>query len=372
MSAFCTQEEKMALKGKGFYIFQIPECEGGNPQAIASLAQAAGLGHVLVKIADGASPFGQGVTAPVVEALKDVGIPVWGWHFVYGNDPAGEAQVAIDRTLALGLDGYVIDAEDQYKHKPQAARSFMTALRAGLPETEIALSSFRFPNFHQELPWNEFLEKCDYNMPQVYWVESHNPAQQLQWSKQQFEALPIQRTFIPTGAAYSDNPGDWKPTESDVIEFLNAARGMGFEAANFFSWDYCRKFLPKLWKAIAEFEWPLPVQPQPPVDFVPDYLAALNAHSIERIMKLYNEDAVLVTYDRILRGLESIRTWYGQYFSELLPNGQFEFTQIQSDEDVRHITWKATSEAGSVRAGYDTVVLRGNKASVHYSYFNIR
>ena len=55
----------------------------------------------------------------------------------------------------------------------------MTRLRASLPTFPFALSSYRYPTLHPALPWEAFLEKCDYNMPQVYWMEAHNPSDQL-------------------------------------------------------------------------------------------------------------------------------------------------------------------------------------------------
>ncbi len=48
----------MTLQGKGFFTFILPECEGGDPASIQAAAQAAGLSHVLVKIADGERPYG--------------------------------------------------------------------------------------------------------------------------------------------------------------------------------------------------------------------------------------------------------------------------------------------------------------------------
>ncbi|NOY99431.1 MAG: nuclear transport factor 2 family protein [Chloroflexi bacterium] len=363
----------MSLKGKGFFIFQIPDCEGGDPDAITAVARAAGLGHVLVKIADGANPFGVGITAPVVQALQGAGISVWGWHYVYGNDPAGEARVAVRRFNELGLDGYAVNAETEYKNKNAAARRFMSDLRAGLPDAKIALSSYRFPNYHPELPWKTFFEKCDYNMPQVYWVEAHNAGQQLRWSKAQFDAMGVDLPFVPSGAAYSDDPAKWNPTPADVKDFLQTVRDLNMEAANFFSWDYCRRHLPKLWKTVSDFDWPAPPPPPaPPAEFVTAYHDALNAHAIDDVMRLYRDNAVLVTRDRILRGTESIRTWYGQFFNEILPNGEFQFTKVSEKGDLRFIIWDAASDSGTVSDGRDTVMLSKGKVALHYSYFTVK
>ncbi len=111
----------MTLQGKGFYIWQIKRCEGGSAAAIANAAVQAGLSHVLIKIADGTNSYnidstsGADLVPAVKQALKARNIQVWGWHYVYGYDPTGEANIAIQRIQQLGLDGYAIDAEAQYK-----------------------------------------------------------------------------------------------------------------------------------------------------------------------------------------------------------------------------------------------------------------
>jgi hypothetical protein len=141
----------MALTGKGFMIWQVPRCEKGDPAAITSVAQKAGLTNVLIKIADGINPYnidktnGNDLVAPVTQSLKQKKIEVWGWQYIYGNDPVGEAKMAIKRVTDLSLSGLVIDAEIEYQQpgRAAAARSYMNTLRAGLPNLPVALCSFR-------------------------------------------------------------------------------------------------------------------------------------------------------------------------------------------------------------------------------------
>ena len=175
----------MGLQGKGFYIWKIDRCEGGNAKKIARQAKKAGLSHVILKIANGIFRYNydwktkHDLVPPVVSALRSKGIDVWGWHYVFGDQPVQEARIAVKRVQELNLDGYVIDAESEYKMngKKNAAKRFMSELRNGLSHSvPIALSSYRYPSLHP-IPWNEFLEKCDYNMPQVYWLHSDNPAE---------------------------------------------------------------------------------------------------------------------------------------------------------------------------------------------------
>jgi hypothetical protein len=258
----------MTLEGKGFFTYLLPQCENGDPAAILAAAQAAGLSHVIVKVADGPRAFGidsagNDFTAKVVYKLRNAGIAIWGWHYVYGNDPSGEAKIAVLRAQALGLDGYVVDAEQEYKQpgKDKAARQFMSTLRSAL-DLPLILSAYRFPEYHPEFPWAAFLEFCDYHMPQVYWEQAHNAGGQLRESKRQCDALPNARLYLATGAAYGTADG-WFASPADVTDFLNTTKALGIPAVNFFSWDYCRGNLPATWKAVADFAWSVPPQTIP-------------------------------------------------------------------------------------------------------------
>ena len=55
----------MTLRGKGYYIWKIPNCENGDPAAIANVAAQAGLSHVLIKIADGVGSYNVDLTTGV-------------------------------------------------------------------------------------------------------------------------------------------------------------------------------------------------------------------------------------------------------------------------------------------------------------------
>jgi len=125
----------MSLEGKGFFIWKIRDCENGDRNAIANLALQANFTHVLIKVADGIygyniEPNGTDLAPPVVRALQSKGLQVWGWHYLYGDNPIGEANKAIQRIDQLNLDGYTLDVEGEYKEpgKRLAARNFMDLL----------------------------------------------------------------------------------------------------------------------------------------------------------------------------------------------------------------------------------------------------
>lgn len=262
--------------GKGMYIWKAIDCEVGNPDAIADLAVLAGFGHVLIKIADGYGPYNISVNLPaIVRAIQQRGLQAWGWHYVYGSNPLAEADKAIERISYSGVDGYVIDAEEEYKlpGKSVSAAAFGARLRFALPRFPIGLSTYRYPTYHREFPWMEFRDFVDFDMPQVYWEQAHNPADQLLRSYNEYQAFSRRLPYVPTGAAYIN--GGWAPTPSDVNAFLARAHEMGLAGANFWEWANARRNLPAVWAAISAYSWPgqePTPEPDPggdPVDITP-------------------------------------------------------------------------------------------------------
>lgn len=359
-------------QGKGFFIWQIPYCEKGDPQAIADLAHQAGLTHLLIKVADSAYGYniyeGVDLVPPLAQKLRQRGIEVWGWHFIHGDNPNGEANKAIERVSTLKLDGYVIDAEGPYKQrgKSAAATKFMMRLREGLPELPIGLSSYRYPSYHPQLPWREFLEGCDFVMPQVYWKFADNAGEQLARCVREFQALPPSRPIVPTGAAFTEH--GWNPSTDEILDFLDIVRKLNLPGVNFYSWDSCRARLPEIWRTIRDYDWDAP--PSPP-DISTQYIAALNAGDPLQVIKLYNPDAVHITATRTVQGTKSLRIWYQTLFSSLLPNAEFTLSGFTGGDNFRHLTWTAISDMGAVHNGNDTLGIHEGKITYHYSFFTI-
>lgn len=365
----------MTVAGKGIFTWKLPRCERGDVVVIASTAKSANLSHVLVKIADGIIAYkgdwGSTVdqVPAVVDALHAQGIQAWGWHYVYGDDPSGEARIAIQRIRQLQVDAYVIDAEAEYK-KPgrrAAASRFMAELRSALPDFPIALSSYRYPSLHPQLPWKEFLEKCDYNMPQVYWMQAHNPGAQLARCLREFQAMTPYRTIIPTGAAFREH--GWQPTAGEILEFLNTAKNSNLPAVNFWEWSQARSgVISGAWETIRDFSW---VGEPPPQDICQQLVSALNRHDPDLMVKFYTPSAVHVTSARTVQGSEAIRRWYKMLFSQLLPNASFTLTGFSGTGSSRHFTWTAASSTEMVQNGNDTLGLLNGKIAYHYNFFTV-
>jgi hypothetical protein len=369
----------MTLQGKGFFIWKIRDCERGSPQDIAAAARAAGMTHVLIKVADGNYAYNVDSKTridqvpAVVEALRALGIQAWGWQYVYGSDPIGEARMAVRRIQQFNLDGFVIDAEAEYKQpgRAAAAKRYMSDLRKSCPNLPLALSSYRFPSFHPQLPWREFLDRCDFNMPQVYWEKAHNPAAQIARCTREFKSMTPNRPVFPTGPAYK--VGGWRPSEADLHEFFDSSQKAGLAGVNFFSWDECRRDLPHLWQLIAARPWSEATKPPPgPLDIPEQWIAWLNQRNLEGIVNLYHSDAVHVDAIGTLQGHTPIRQWYERLLTRDLPEASFKIGPQTNKDGIRQVSWQAASSRGAVSDGSDTICIMDGKIAFHYTVFSIK
>lgn len=363
----------MTLKGKGYYIWRIPNCEGGNVTVMQQKAVEADLGHVLVKVADGERSYnitsgGLDMAAQVVQAMKQVGIQAWGWQYIYGESPISEARAAIQRIEELDLEGFVVNAEAEFKvsGKGRDATQYMSELRAAYPDLPVALSSYRFPSYHLQFPFEEFLKYCDINMPQVYWVGAHNPDSQLAKCVSEFQGINPFRPIIPTGSAYAS--GAWQPTGTDIISFLSAAKEIGFTGANFWSWDYCSNHLPHLWGKVQSFDW---TSGNSGEDIVAQYMQALNAHDDEALAGMYTDDGVHITAASSIQGQSEIRSWYEAFLNQTFPNGAFSMVGFSSSGNIRRMTWQGISTNRTITSGRDTFGVRDGKIAYHYTYYDL-
>ena len=364
----------MTLNGKGFYIWQLWNCEDSDPDAIATLAKAADFSHVLIKVTDGTRTYNFDReqqfdrVPPVARALRAKGIQIWGWQYIYGQNPLGEARKAIQRVVGLELDGFVVNAEKEYKASgmDKAASQYMKELRNGLPGIPIGLSTYRFPKLHPQFPYSKFLERCDINMPQVYWMGASNPDEQLVRSMQQYEDISPVRPMIPTGFAFKESSYEPKPGEPSL--FLKTAQEQRLTAANFWSWDSARRYLPEIWNEIRDYPWPSTPQPK---DITQLYIDALNTHDPAEAAGLYTSEGVHVNASRTVQGLEPIQDWYSTLINQTLPNATFSLTGLGGKDNTRYMTWSATSSEGEVKDGYDTLGLLDGKIAYHYTFFTI-
>jgi hypothetical protein len=277
------------LKGKGWYIWQISDCEGGDPDAIVDRCLEGDLHHLLIKVADGTNPYGivGGIDKPAeliaVVRSRAPFMKVGVWQYTYGWQPVTEANLAISRCNQLAPDFFVVDAESQYKEPGMGSNAvnYMDTLRAGI-SIPILLASYRYPSVHPEFPWVQFRERSDGDMPQVYWEQAHNPGYQLNTSRAQFADMTPALPFFASGAAYA-TPPIWASTPADVIAFLQTAHDTGVPAVNFWEWGRTKLYNIQVWQPIQDFPWPVSEPPPPPIG------------DDQMIVSRYNPDVVTST-----------------------------------------------------------------------------
>ena len=370
----------MSLRGKGFMIVNLQDCEGGDTQGIADLAHAAGIKHITIKIADGPWRWnflrsGQDLIPPLIKALHAKGISVWGWHFIYGRQPLIEANIAIRRIYELqNLDGYIINAESQFFGQEAAAKDFISQINNNIHDLPLALCSFRSPQLHTTFPWNDFLQSCQINMPQVFWLGSSNVGDMVRRSAAQFNQMDPNQSIVPVGSAYEESYTErgrkrwFKPTPADINDFLSAAVNLYLPAATFFSWDCCRAHLPDIWDAIAAFQWPGVAQPK---DIRDRLLKALNTRDTSSLAKLYKPDALHITTEGPVYGIDQITKRYETLVQQKLPNATYRILHHQGNGEIVHFTWEADCSIAKIQDATDSLCLVDGKIVCHYSHFTV-
>jgi hypothetical protein len=244
---------------------------------------------VLIKVADGTGAYNlrppfwsDDIVGPLTNAFRGAGIKVYGWQYVYGTSAVKEANRAIERVNKFNLDGFVVDAEAEFKAagKADVAKSYMSILRANL-KVPVGLTSYRFPTLHMEFPWKAFLERSDFNMPQVYWQASHNAGDQLERTIREHRALEVKLSLkplpiYPIGAAYHEN--GWQPTPAEMHEFFDRAIKLNLPAVSWWEWGAALRY--SLENEFVTMQWPGVVTPPPQPKTIEERLGDLEADMI--------------------------------------------------------------------------------------------
>jgi hypothetical protein len=216
--------------GNGMWIWYLDKSDGGDLDAIAARANAAGVKTLFIKSGDGATYWTQ-FSPLVVGGLKQRGLNVCAWQFVYGKVPEDEADVGA-RAVQSGAQCLVIDAESDYEGKYTQATTYMTRLRSLVsPGFPIGLTSYPYVDYHPGLPYSVFFTNgADFNLPQVYWKDigtSVDTAIQHTYVHNKIYGKPI----LPLGQSYSDPPPE------DMTRFRQLAAVYGSSGLSWWSWQ---------------------------------------------------------------------------------------------------------------------------------------
>lgn len=244
-----------------------------------------GVGEIWVKISDGKWKYnvnptrGDVILGPWIQALRDVGIRVWGWSYFYGTYPEQSADLAADQVIRFGLDGFIANAEGYLKHRPEVARVIAQRLNERLPVgMKWGLSSYKWPSYHPEFPWRQFLDRCDFNVPQVYWIGAHNPTEQLARTISESNKIAPQLPVYVTGSAFKHRISGWQASAAEVDEFDQVVKDLKLKSISW--WEGWHAWRLGLLDVIGAHDWS-DGDPDPPELTIEERVTRLEEEAIE-------------------------------------------------------------------------------------------
>lgn len=286
----------MILTGLGFLIWKLQRVLPLS--RLVQTLQSVNAHWICLKLANGSGTYNQIDAAgqlvwdddyllEVIETLRVEipGLQVGGWQWIFTRgteNMSSQAERARERCAALGLDFWLIDAEENQSvgsywktsaTRDQSAREYMTNIR-DVPSP--ALCSYRYPESHRELPWSEFINPSfiEYTAPQVYWIGSHNPRYQLTKCLQQYDAIR-DLPMIPIGAAFKE--GGWTTTPAEIAEFTQACQDLNLPGWGY--WVLDQAIDRPDWLAAMVNDYIPPPNPDPEPEPEPQTIEITGLHS---------------------------------------------------------------------------------------------
>jgi hypothetical protein len=238
------------LSGKWVWIWNLRRCDGGDLDRIAARIKGAGCSGVLLKAFDGGYWFDQGRTfRDTCRGLKARGVSVGGWGYLYGREPAKEAQRAIETAQHGEADLLVLDVEAEFKDRPEAAADACRRIKEALPGYPVYFSSFAIARYHRSFPFEVFRDNTRGAAPQVYWNAFRWSVEQaLAMTYSDYAALRIPPNLVhPVAGVYKQGYVTY-PLPHEVREFARAASARGSPGISFWSYEHMDE---SMWQAVA-------------------------------------------------------------------------------------------------------------------------
>jgi hypothetical protein len=304
--------------GKGMFLWLLPRLveRFGSVQQLVAYLEGAGYAWVCIQAQHGHSlgcsksydPQAQiHILDKLVPLLKEANIEVHGWGYIFGNtklaflrnrQQARENARIAEAIERWGFSSWTINAEGDHKVKDgdRYAREQMVALRELLEthpariDVPLGISSYRFVSSHGQwkdkhgFPFQAFADYCDFGAPQVYWVQSNYPVDQLLKSVREWRALRPGEDWplVVAGTVYPH--GSWWPTGAQLKAFNDMCKKLP-EVIGVNYWELYYPFKYNridLASELASFQWPAYMSDDDPVDFPPNTIGRIQ-RSIHRI-----------------------------------------------------------------------------------------
>jgi hypothetical protein len=204
---------------------------GGSVASIIAQAKRYGISAVYVKSSDGTGWWPQ-YSRELVTQLHEAGLKVCAWQYVYGLQPAAEANLGY-RAARDGADCLVIDAESQYQSRYPAAQTYMTRLRKLVgPRYPIGLAGFPYVDYHVSFPYSVFLGPggAQYNLPQMYWADIGTTVPFVFSHTYEYNEI-YRRPIFPLGQLWGHLPA------SSIEQFNLLAKEYGAAGVSWWDWQ---------------------------------------------------------------------------------------------------------------------------------------
>jgi Putative peptidoglycan binding domain len=221
-----------SFDGQGMWIWYVSQSNGGNVASIVAQAHAAGATTLFVKSSDGSTNYWSQFSPQLVSELHANGLKVCAWQYVYGTNPAGEANLGAE-AVANGADCLVIDAEAEYEGHYAAAQTYVADLRARIGASfPLGLASFPYVSYHPAFPYSVFLGPgaAQYNAPQMYWKDIGVSVDTI-YANTYIANRIYGRPIFPLGQTYGG------VSAADLLRFREEAVDYGASGLSFWDWQ---------------------------------------------------------------------------------------------------------------------------------------
>ncbi len=221
-----------AFSGQGMWIWYVHDSAGGVTASIIAQAHAAQVSTLFIKSSDGASNFWSQFSPQLVAELHANGLKVCAWQYVYGTNPAGEAELGA-KAVANGADCLVIDAESEYERHYAAAQTYIADLRAKIGAAyPLGLASFPYVSYHPSFPYSVFLgpNGAQYNAPQMYWKDIGTSVDTV-YANTYIANRIYGRPLFPLGQTYGG------VSSAELLRFREEAVDYGATGVSFWDWQ---------------------------------------------------------------------------------------------------------------------------------------
>jgi hypothetical protein len=221
-----------AFDGQGMWIWYVSQSNGGSIPSIVARAHAAGITTLFIKSSDGSHNYWTQFSSLLVQELHANGLKACAWQYVYGSNPAGEAEMGA-QAVANGADCLVIDAEAEYEGHYAAAQTYINDLRTKIgPSFPLGLASFPYVSYHPSEPYSVFLGPggAQYNAPQMYW-KAIGVSVDTVYANTYIGNRIYGRPIFPLGQTYEG------VSSSEVLRFREEAPLYGATGLSFWDWQ---------------------------------------------------------------------------------------------------------------------------------------